>query len=139
MAVTLNLLQSASSLGYRAARYGDFVVVTLQSAAFATTAQDHLQAENWARGRASLGNVQRDRTAYFDRHEILLARGGSGIATKGHRQVLQRLVKGMEQNGMQMNEWSVPHNINESVEIQKKKPVAAAASLPAAPVAGDLK
>lgn len=125
MSASLTMLQSASSMGYRTARYGDFVIVTLQSAAFATTAQDHVQAENWARGRPSMGSIQRDRSAYFDRHEILLARSGSGIATKGHRQVLKRIVTGMEQNGMQMNEWSVPHNINESVEIVKKPPAAA--------------
>jgi hypothetical protein len=50
MAASLNLMQSACSTGFRAARYGDFVVITMQSAAFVTTAQDHAQAGNWARG-----------------------------------------------------------------------------------------
>lgn len=123
----LTLLQSASSPTIRTARYGDFVIVTLQSAAFATTAQDYQQAETWARGRTSLGNSQRDRSAWMDRHETLLARSGGGIATKGARSILARIVKGMEQNGIQINEWSIPHNINESVEVQKPKPKPAAA------------
>lgn len=121
---SLTLLQSACLPACRTTRYGDFVVVTLQSAAFVTPAMDFQQAEAWARSRSSLGSTHRDRGAFLDRHETLLARNGSGIATKGARAMLARLVKGMEQCGMDAKEWSVPHNIFESVEIQKRKPPA---------------
>lgn len=123
MAINANLLLSAFSGGGRTSRYGDFIVVTMSASAFVTTAQEFQQVQTWARARASLGNPQRDRTAFTERFQTLLARSGSGIATKGNRQILARIVKGMEQNGMQIGEWSVPHNINESVEV-KKKPAA---------------
>lgn len=126
----LTLLQSACVNGCRTTRYGDFVIVTMQGAAFATTAQDFQQAESWARGRTSLGNSNRDRTAYMDRHETVLARGGGGIATKGARSVLARIVNGMKANGIEIKEWSIPHNIFESVEVQKPK----VAAVPAATV-----
>ena len=76
--------------------------------------------QTWARSRASLGNPHRDRSAFVDRFDTVLARSGSGIATKGSRPVLAMIVKGMEKNGLQMGDWSVPHNINESVEVKKK-------------------
>ena len=124
MKASSTLFAGATAGGCRTARYGDFVVITLQSAAFAVTAQDLQQAEAWARSRSSLGSPHRDRSAFMDRFETLLARGGSGVATKGGRAVLARIVKGMEANGIQINEWAVPHNINESVEVQKQKPAA---------------
>ena len=118
----LTLLASATGSGCRTARYGDFVIVTLPAAAFATTARELQIAENWARSRSSTGNPQRDRTQFFDRFENLLARNGSGIATKGNNQTLQKLVKQLEANGQQMNEWSVPTTLNDSVEVVKRKP-----------------
>lgn len=114
-----------TAMGCRRARYGDFVIVTLSSSAFAVTAQEISTVESWARGRASLGSEHRDRTAFTDRFENLLARSGSGLASRGSRPVLARIVQGMEQNGIVMSEWSIPHNVNESVEI--KKPAATAA------------
>lgn len=123
MTAALTLLAGATDGGCRRARYGDFVIVTLQSAAFAVTAQDLQIAENWARSRTSLGNAHRDRTAFIDRFETILGRVGAGIASKGSIPVLARIVKGMTANGVQLSEWSIPHNINESVEV--KKPSAA--------------
>lgn len=120
MAANLNLLLSAFSGGGRTSRYGDFVVVTMTASAFVATTIEYQQVQTWARARASLGNVQRDRTAFTDRFDTLLARSGSGIATKGSRQVLARLVKGMELSGLQLGDWSIPQNVNESVEIKKK-------------------
>lgn len=119
MAAALTLLASATDGGCRRARYGDFVIVTLQNAAFAVTAQDLQIAENWARSRTSLGNTHRDREAFINRFETILARQGSAIASKGSIPVLARIVKGMTANGVQLGEWSIPHNINESVEVKK--------------------
>ncbi|HSW15166.1 MAG TPA: hypothetical protein VLI06_20120 [Solimonas sp.] len=122
MADRLNLLLSVLSGGGRTSRYGDFVVVTLPAQAFVTTSQEYLQAQTWARARASMGNAQRDRSAFVDRFETVLARNGCGIATKGSRPALARLVKGMKQGGMQIEDWAVPQNINDSVEIKKRDP-----------------
>ena len=114
------ILASVTAGGCRTSRLGDFVVVTLESMAFAVTALDFQQAQTWARSRTSVGNAHRDRGAFIDRFETILARSGGGIASKGSRPLLARIVKGMEQNGMLMAEWSIPHNINESVEMKKK-------------------
>ncbi|HVT36270.1 MAG TPA: hypothetical protein VHE37_11825 [Nevskiaceae bacterium] len=111
-----------TAAGFRRARYGDFVVITLSNGAFAVTAQDMMMVETWARGRTSFGNAQRDQTAFTDRFDNVLARSGSGIATKGSRPVLARIVAGMMANGIDIKEWSVPHNINESVEVVRRKP-----------------
>lgn len=120
MATLANLLLGAFSGGGRTARYGDFVVVTMSAAAFVASALEYQRVQTWARARTSLGNAQRDRVAFTDRFETLLARSGCGIATKGSRQVLSRLVKGMEQNGLSVGEWAVPQNLHEGVEVKKK-------------------
>lgn len=122
MALTQNLLLSAFSGGGRTSRYGDFIVVTLSALAFATTAQEYQQVQTWARARVSLGNPHRDRTAFVDRFGIVLARNGCGVATKGSRPELARIVKGMQQNGLQIGDWAVPHNLNEGVEVKKREP-----------------
>ncbi len=120
--LVLNLLLSALSGGGRTSRYGDWVVVTLPAMAFATSAQEFQQVQAWARARSSLGNVHRDRSFFVARFETILARTGAGIATRGSRPVLQRLIAGLKQGGLQMDEWSIPHNIDESVEIKRKTP-----------------
>lgn len=120
--IVLNLLLSTLSGGGRTSRYGDWVVVTLPAMAFATSAQEFQQVQAWARARASLGNVHRDRSFFVARFETVLARNGGGLATRGSRPVLQRLIAGLKQGGLQMDEWSIPHNINESVEIKRKAP-----------------
>ncbi|AXQ29415.1 hypothetical protein D0B54_12275 [Solimonas sp. K1W22B-7] len=121
--IVLNLLLSTLSGGGRTSRYADFVVVTLPAMSFATTAQEFQQVQTWARSKTSLGNVHRDRTFFVGRFETVLARSGGGLATRGSRSILQRIIAGMKQGGMQMEEWSIPHNINESVEV-KRRPAA---------------
>ncbi|MFA5940423.1 MAG: hypothetical protein WC809_13785 [Sinimarinibacterium sp.] len=121
MATLANLLLGAFSGGGRTARYGDFVVVTMSASAFVAPALDYHRVQTWARSRTSLGNAHRDRTAFTDRFETLLARSGCGIATKGSRQVLSRLVKGMEQSGLSITEWAVPQNVHEGVEVKKRE------------------
>ena len=122
MALVLNLLLSALSGGGRTARYGDLILVTMPAQAFATTAMEYQQAQVWARARSSLGNVHRDREAFIGRFQTVLARSGGGIATRGARPVLARILAGMTQSGMQSGEWSVPHDINDSVEVKRRKP-----------------
>ncbi len=116
----LTLLAGAMSGGGRMSRRGDLTLVHLNSCSFATTAVDLLQAENWARARHSRGNPHRDRMAFVERFETILARNGAGVTTKGSRSILQGIVKSMKANGLQMDEWSIPMNLDESMEIQKK-------------------
>lgn len=118
--MVLNLLLSALSGGGRSSRYGDFIIVTLPAMAFATTAMEFQQAQTWARARASLGNVHRDRSCFVDRFQTVLARSGGGLATRGSRPVLSRIVAGMKQNGLVMEDWSIPLNLDESMEVKKR-------------------
>ena len=114
-----SLLLSAFSGGGTTSRYGDTVVVKFPASTFATNAGDYKRVESWARGRLSIGNAQRDRTAFTDRFENLLARSGGGLATRGHRPALRLLIAGLTQAGVVMDQWSIPHNINESVEAKR--------------------
>lgn len=116
MAISLTLFDGASSQGYRVKRVDDIVVVTMQGAAFATTAGDHMQAQQWARARISMGHAYRDRAAYCDHHQILLARKRSGLVTRGSSVVLLHLVTTMQGCGMSLEEWAIPERLNLSVD-----------------------
>ncbi|TJY62020.1 hypothetical protein E4T66_07210 [Sinimarinibacterium sp. CAU 1509] len=116
------LLLSVFSGGGGTARYGDFVVVRLSAGAFAASSQEFNMTQNWARARVSSGNAQRDRSTFTDHFETLLARSGCGIATKGSRPLLKRIVEGLKQMNIDLSEWSIPANINESVEVQRRTP-----------------
>jgi len=120
MAPSTNILASVFAGGGRTSRYGEYTVVFINACAFITTPMEFVQAQNWARGRVSTGNPVRDRAAFVDHIATVLARNGSGIATKGSRPVLANIVKSMKANAMLMDEWSIPHNLNESVEIKKR-------------------
>ena len=126
MSLKLNMLLSALSGGGRTARHGDLILVTMPAQAFATTAMEYQQAQVWARARSSLGNVHRDREAFIGRFTTVLARSGSGIATRGAKPVLSRILAAMGQVGLTLGEWSVPHDINDGVEVKRRKQVAAA-------------
>ena len=126
--MSTTILMSVFAGGGRTSRYGEYTVVFMNACAFITTPMEFVQAQNWARGRVTTGSAVRDRAAFVDHISTVLARNGSGIATKGSRPVLANIVKSMKANAMLMDEWSIPHNIFESVEIKKKPPVLLAAA-----------
>ena len=134
MAVPTTLLLSAFSGGSSMSRQGDIVIVKFPASTFATSAADYHQAQVWARARASTGNAQVDRTAFVGRFENLLARGGGGLATKGNRPALRVIVRSLVQFGAVMSLWSVPHDIDASMEVAKRP--AKAAPDPAADAPG---
>ncbi|HVT36769.1 MAG TPA: hypothetical protein VHE37_14360, partial [Nevskiaceae bacterium] len=90
------------------------------SIAFFTTAQEMQIASQWARSKQSLGNPNKDRSAFAGKFETLVARTGSGITTKGSNKVLQGVVQAMEAAGMDLREWAIPHNLWESMEVKKQ-------------------
>jgi hypothetical protein len=122
MSTSLTLFDGASSQGYRIKRVDDIVVVTMQGAAFATTVQDHTQVQQWARARASMGNAQRDRTAYCNQHQTLLARNRGGLATKGSIDALTQLIRTMRKCGMLIDEWVVPERVKLSAGFNAEMP-----------------
>ena len=122
MSIPLTLFDGASSQGYRIKRVDDIVVITMQGAAFATTARDHTQAQQWARARASMGNAHRDRTAYCDQHQTLLARNRSSLVTRGSVEGLMHLVRAMRRCGMSLDEWAVPERVRLSSGFDPETP-----------------
>jgi hypothetical protein len=122
MSTPLSLLLSAFSGGGTTARHGDTVIVKFPASTFAASAVDYRRVENWARARLSIGNPQRDRAAFVDRFENVLARSGGGIATRGNRPALRLLIRTLTQAGVLMDQWSVPHNIDESMEVARRPP-----------------
>ena len=120
--MSASIFNSAFGAGGSGSRYGDFVLVRMQNCSCITTAMEFQQASAWARGRVSAGNAQRDRTAFVERFETIIGRIGSAVATKGSRPVLARLLKSMKACALVPSEWSLPHDINDSVEIRRKVP-----------------
>jgi hypothetical protein len=124
--MSATVLSSVFASGGRTARYGDYTVVYMQGSAFITTPMEFIQMQNWARARQTCGNAVRDRTLFVDRFETLLARIGCGLTSKGNRTLLSRIVKSMKANAMFLEEWSIPRNLDEGVEMKKKPDVRAA-------------
>jgi hypothetical protein len=123
-------MDNVLSAGGRVTRAGDLAVVYLQGCAFATTAVDFQQAQQWARSKPGHELPHKDRQAFIARFETIIGRNGSGIATKGGNKVLSRLVKGMEQMGLTVDDWMIPPNLDvDEIEVKKKdKPEASAAT-----------
>ncbi|MGH8481980.1 MAG: hypothetical protein ACRES8_05925 [Nevskiaceae bacterium] len=115
------ILTSVFAQGGRTSRYGEFTVVFMHGCSFITTPMEFMQMQNWARGRGSCGNAPRDRSAFTDRFETMLARIGSGLNTRGNRPLLSRMVKAMKANGLLLEEWNIPHDVHDSVEMSKPK------------------
>lgn len=129
-----SILSSVEAHGGRSSRYGDFTVVHMHGCTFITTPMEFAQMRNWARGRVSSGNAVRDRTTFVDRFELVLAHVGAGVASRGNRMALSRIVKSMVANALMLEDWVVPPNLDEGVEIRKPVPrPAPAANDPATP------
>jgi hypothetical protein len=120
--MSATVMTSVFQHGGRASRYGEFTVVHMHGCSFITTPMEFMQMQNWARGRMSTGNPVRDRTSFTDRFDTLLARVGSGLATKGSKLSLSRIVKAMTANAVFLEEWMVPHDLSQSMEMGKRKP-----------------
>lgn len=120
--MSVSVLTSAFANGGRVTRYGDFSVVQMHGCSFATTPMELMQQQNWARARQSSGNKVRDCSLFTDRFMTVVARNGSGLRTRGSRGVLQRMIASMKANALTLSEWSIPHDINDGVEIQRKPP-----------------
>jgi hypothetical protein len=125
------ILTSVFAHGGRATRYGEYTVIHMHNCSFITTPMESMQMQNWARGKVSSGNPGRDRTTFVERFETVLARVGSGLTTRGNRSILGRIVKAMTANATMIQEWSVPHDLGQSMEIRKPvRPVAVVPPLP---------
>jgi hypothetical protein len=122
-AAVKTLFDSATN-GGRISRNGDLVVVTLNALAFITTAQEFQMAAQWGRSKQSNGIVHRDVMALVERLETVIARNGSGVATRGNPKALQRMVLAMTQLAIPLDDWAVPLALAEEGMQVKKKPAA---------------
>jgi len=118
MAATI--LTSVQAHGGRVTRYGEFTMVFMHGSSFITTPMEYMQNQNWARARVSSGNAGRDRTTFVDRFETVLGRSGSGIATRGNRSILARIVKAMKSSAVFVEDWAVPRDLEQGMEMKKK-------------------
>lgn len=119
--MSATILTSVLAHGGRTSRYGEFTIVHLHGCSFITMPMEYMQMQNWARGRMSTGNPSRDRTAFVERFETVLARTGGGVATRGNRSVLSRIVKAMKASSVFLEEWSIPRDLNESMEMKRPR------------------
>lgn len=132
-----SVMDNVLANGGRVSRAGDLAVVYLQGCAFATTAVDFQQVQQWARSKPGHELPHKDRQAFIARFETIIGRNGSGIATKGSNKVLSRIAKAMEQMGLTVEDWMIPENLDaDEIEVKKKdKPEAeASAESPDKPV-----
>ena len=129
--MSATVFTSVFAHGGRTSRYGDFTIIHMHNCSFVTTPMECMQMSNWARSRPSSGNPQRDRMSFVERFETVLARVGSGVATRGSRGILARMVKSMKASSLVLEDWQVPRDLNEGVEM-KKRPAPAVAAAPAA-------
>lgn len=118
--MSATIFTSVFAGGGGTSRYGEFIVVKMSNCAFITTPMEFQQMSSWARGRMSSGTQHRDRTSFVERFETILGRSGSGIASKGNRALLSRIVKAMKASSMFLEEWSIPRDLDASMEIKKK-------------------
>jgi hypothetical protein len=118
--MSTSILTSVFAHGGRMSRFGEFTMVLMHGCRFIATPMEAMQMQNWARGRPSSGNAARDRTLFTDRFETVIAGAGSGLSTRGHRPLLQRIVKAMKANAVVLEGWSIPHDIDQSVEIKPR-------------------
>lgn len=109
--------------GGRSSRFAELVIVRLHACSFVTSAIEFHTAQIWARSKISCGNAQRDRMAFAARFETLVGRHGSGVATRGSRGAVRQVVDAMRRSGMELEEWIIPINLDESMEVAKKKPL----------------
>ncbi|MCK5859786.1 hypothetical protein [Abyssibacter sp.] len=122
MTARLTMMTTVFADGGRMTRFGDFVVCRLSTGSFTVTSLEFQPIRMWAHAKLSTGNVVRDRALFVDRFQTLLARKGSGIATRGNREALKRLARGLQQMGIAMGEWSVPHDLNACDMPPRRRP-----------------
>ena len=128
------ILTSVFAHGGRTGRYGEFTIVYMHGCTFITTPMEFMQQQNWARARVSSGNPARDRTAFVERFETVLARSGAGVATRGSRSVLSRIVKAMKASSIFLEEWMIPRDLDQGMEMKKPKPRVPVTAAPLAAV-----
>lgn len=106
----------------RISRHGEFTIITFQGGAVVAATGEFNNVQAWARTQLSYGSGNRDLMFFLGRFQTLLARSGSGIATRGSRTALSGIVKAMKAFGLPMDSWSVPANLEDSMEVAKPKP-----------------
>lgn len=119
---TKSILDSALN-GGRANRNGDLVIVAMPNQGFVTTAQEYQIVMSWARSKQSNGFPHKDRAAMLERFETLIPRNNSGVAPRGNRKVLKRMVADMEQLGMVLDEWTIPRDLDDDGMKPRKKKI----------------
>ena len=89
-------------------RFGIMAVLTLPGVAFVTTKQEMQQAQLWGRARLSSGDEQKDRSTLLEQLTNLVARADGSATTRGAPDMLSKLVRQMQDSGMDLAAWLIP-------------------------------
>lgn len=102
-------------------RYGSklIMVVMYGEGAVLVPTMDWQAVSKWAMTKNGTGSPMKDRMTLFERLECVVARPGSFMTTKGNSKLLENVVKGMGECGLDPKEWVLPPDLKEMLD---KKP-----------------
>jgi hypothetical protein len=103
--MSATLFASVFGTGGRVSRYGEFTIFTTNGCSFATSPLEFERQQAWASARSSSGDAARDCALFLDRFETIIGRDSSGMASKGSRMALLRIVKAMKASSIFMEGW----------------------------------
>lgn len=98
------------------------VVLGRGRGAFVAPVFDVSVARKWAEGRDATGIEYRDMTQFMDRFELLIARSGCSLVTRGHPIKLVELAKEMKSSGYELSEWSLPQAVMDELKPKRPQP-----------------
>ncbi|HSW11649.1 MAG TPA: hypothetical protein VLI06_02345 [Solimonas sp.] len=144
VAKTKTLFESFSGRA-RIAKQGYVVMIVIDGGGAMVVATDeYLVAQKWSQSRVSSGNIVTDRGRFFEQFQVMVARPGSFVGTRGNDRQLYKMAKAMRAAGHDLGEWMLPPElkVNKLVDPDelkakpKDEPVDPAAADAAAPEAG---
>lgn len=111
MARQLSLFDAACAKG-RVIRQGEIVQFVMDgSGALVCPSQDFMVAQKWAQSRTGSTNTVTDRGRFLEKLEVLIARPGSFVISRGSTRALTMLAKQMVGAGYDLTEWGLPHEV----------------------------
>lgn len=119
---TPTLLQAATA-GARIIRQPQLVQFIVDgNGAMVAPILDWVAVEKWANARYGSGNRMADRSRFLDQLQVLVARPGSFISTRGSTKPLEDLCKLMKAGGYDLGEWQLPPELKDMGKPKPKEP-----------------
>lgn len=104
-------------------RQGDVTILRMDGAgAIAAPTLLFQSVARWAMSRQPSGILQKDRSAFLERFEIMFAKPGSMVQTRGSAKPLYDFLMSMERIGIDIHEWDIPHGVLELIQEAAAEP-----------------